>query len=170
MNEFSNITSENQVNKSRILNTLNTNKKTAKKAKDLGKSEFLKLLVTQLEHQDPLNPMEDKEFIAQMAQFSSLEQMVTMNNNMQELKKFSMMERLNSLLGKKVRVFDKKVGKEIVGRVEEVNLVFEEPRLRIGKGLYKSSDIIGIIYEEKNQITDKVTKSTNLMKKGVIKQ
>lgn len=44
-------------------------------SKELDKDAFLRLLVTQLQHQDPLNPMDDKEFISQLAQFSSLEQM-----------------------------------------------------------------------------------------------
>ena len=42
----------------------------------LGKVDFLRLLVTQLSHQDPLNPMKDTEFVAQLAQFSSLEQLI----------------------------------------------------------------------------------------------
>ncbi len=46
-----------------------------KTLKSLGKDDFLKLLVTQLTHQDPTEPMKDQQFVAQMAQFSSLEQM-----------------------------------------------------------------------------------------------
>ncbi len=51
----------------------------------MGKDDFLKLLVTQLSHQDPLNPVEDKEFIAQMAQFSTLEQIQNLNKNVESL-------------------------------------------------------------------------------------
>lgn len=49
---------------------------------NLWKDEFLKILMTQVQNQDPLNPVDDKEFISQMATFSSLEQMMNMNTTM----------------------------------------------------------------------------------------
>ncbi|MFA5575807.1 MAG: flagellar hook capping FlgD N-terminal domain-containing protein [Tissierellaceae bacterium] len=51
---------------------------------DLDKEAFLRLLTVQLSNQDPLNPMEDREFIAQLAQFSSLEQMQNLNKTLSD--------------------------------------------------------------------------------------
>ncbi|NLY76958.1 MAG: flagellar hook capping protein [Tissierellia bacterium] len=55
------------------------------KSSPLDKDAFLKLLVTQLQYQDPLSPMEDTEFIAQLAQFSSLEQVQNLNENIKTI-------------------------------------------------------------------------------------
>lgn len=71
----------------------------------LGKDEFLKILMTQLQNQDPLNPMEDKDFIAQMAQFTSLEQMVNMTSMIEEMvqtQQASQMINYQSFVGKDV--------------------------------------------------------------------
>ncbi len=52
---------------------------------DLGKDAFLKILITQLSNQDPLDPLKDTEFIAQMAQFSTLEQITNMNKSIEQM-------------------------------------------------------------------------------------
>lgn len=57
-----------------------------KPSKELGKDEFLQILVTQLRNQDPMQPLEDKEFISQMAQFSSLEQTMNMATELKSLR------------------------------------------------------------------------------------
>jgi flagellar basal-body rod modification protein FlgD len=54
-------------------------------SKALGQEAFLKLLVAQLQNQDPLNPQENYEFVAQLAQFSSLEQSIGINNRLDAL-------------------------------------------------------------------------------------
>jgi flagellar basal-body rod modification protein FlgD len=62
-----------------------TSSTTTKKNNELGQDAFLQLLTTQLAHQDPLSPMDNSEYIAQLAQFSSLEQLTTINSSMTSL-------------------------------------------------------------------------------------
>lgn len=90
---------ENQVNNfNKVLNDGKV------KSQNLGKDDFLKLLVTQLANQDPTKPMEDKEFIAQMAQFSSLEQMNNLNAEFNTVANRLASGQAVSLLGKEVTV------------------------------------------------------------------
>ncbi|MCK4257441.1 MAG: flagellar hook assembly protein FlgD [Halanaerobiales bacterium] len=90
----------------------------------LGKDDFLKLLVTQLQYQDPLNPMEDRDFIAQTAQFSSLEQMQNMNQNFSNLMRMQSISQMASLLGKDVSYFkpagETEEAEVLTGTVSEV--------------------------------------------------
>lgn len=72
----------------------------------LGKDAFLKLLIAQLQNQDPTEPMDDKQFIAQMAQFSSLEQMQNMTASMDKLlesQQQSQMMNYTTFIGKEVK-------------------------------------------------------------------
>lgn len=58
----------------------------AKNGNNLGKDEFLRILLTQISNQDPMQPLQDKEFIAQMAQFTSVEQLTNMAGEMKLLR------------------------------------------------------------------------------------
>ena len=57
-------------------------------SKELDRDAFLSLLITQLQNQDPLNPTDSVEFTAQLAQFSSLEQLGNVNENLEQLQNF----------------------------------------------------------------------------------
>jgi flagellar basal-body rod modification protein FlgD len=84
----------------------------------LGKDDFLKLLITELQYQDPSSPMEDKEFIAQMAQFSSLEQMTSMAGDFAKLASMIGGQEATSSVGKNVEIIE---GDNVIqGKVDAV--------------------------------------------------
>lgn len=87
----------------------------------LGKSDFLKLLVAQLRNQDPLKPMEDREFIAQMAQLNTVEQIHAMNASLTEFLNLETMAQASALIGKRVEAYWPG-GDVISGVVQEVIL------------------------------------------------
>jgi flagellar basal-body rod modification protein FlgD len=105
---------------------------------ELGKDEFLKILITQLTNQDPTEPMQDREFIAQMAQFSTLEQMTNMTGEFQKLGALLQSGQAMSVLGKTVDVV---LGDAIItGRVQEVS-GGEYPQVLVNGAYYDYSNV-----------------------------
>jgi flagellar basal-body rod modification protein FlgD len=103
-----------------LVNTINKEINGDKPAPNnvLDKNDFLEILITQLQNQDPTEPMKDKEFIAQMAQFSSLEQMTNMSENFSKLSGMINSSAAQNVLGKEVDITS--FGELISGRVESV--------------------------------------------------
>ncbi len=87
----------------------------------MDRNAFLRLLVTELRHQDPTQPMQDREFIAQMAQFSSLEQITGMNSAMQALQQSFRAGEAYSMLGRKVDYVNSATGEVVTGTVSRVS-------------------------------------------------
>lgn len=91
-----------------ILSHLNySNKPQEKKSNELGQSAFLELMITQMNNQDPLSPQDNTEFVAQLAQFSSVEGLERLNSNFQNFSNSFMSNQAlqaSSLVGRSVTV------------------------------------------------------------------
>jgi len=110
--------------------------------KELGKDDFLKLLITQLRYQDPTKPLEDKEFIAQTAQFSSLEALNNISSNISMLQKGFLVTQTLSLLGADVTL---QIGSELVdGTVSKIVFINGLPQIEVNGELYSTANIIKV--------------------------
>ena len=107
----------------------------------LGKDAFLQLLVTQMQYQDPLEPTADTEFISQLAQFSSLEEMQNLNESLDalanQLSYIQMQSFASNLVGKNVIMnID---GEYVAGKVQCVEMKDGIPYLAINEKTYAIS-------------------------------
>jgi len=124
-------------------------------SQEMGKDEFLQLLVAQLRNQDPLEPMQDMEFIAQMAQFSELEQIVNMNdtlNNSIDVDYITSQSIANSmvtsLLGKTVTADSDLV---YMDESNEVNIHYSlgGPATEVKISIYsETGELVDVIYDD----------------------
>jgi len=111
---------------------------------NLGKDDFLKILITQLSYQDPTAPMQDKEFIAQMAQFSSLEQMTAMAKDFSKLTAMISGSEASSSLGKNVEVVEGE--RTVQGAVQAVTRG-ENPQVLVNGAFYNWDKVVKVFAE-----------------------
>ncbi len=104
---------------------------------DLGQDAFLMLLMTQLQNQDPMNPMDNKEFIAQQAQFTQVSELQKMNTS---LGASNSLMQASSLIGKEVTLIDpENVKNEIKGTVTEAKFNGKEAGIVVNGKAYPIS-------------------------------
>jgi flagellar basal-body rod modification protein FlgD len=113
----------------------------------LGQEDFLKLLVAQLSAQDPMNPKKDTDFIAQMAQFSTLEQSKGMQSSLIALKSQQDLLQANALLGREVNLqIDK--DKSVTGVISAVNIEAGTPKIVVNGTAYDMSKLYSVSLAE----------------------
>ena len=110
----------------------------------MGKDDFLKILITQLAHQDPTAPMQDKEFIAQMAQFSSLEQMTNMASDFAKMARMLRGTEASTSLGKSVEIVQ---GDSTVYGVVQAVTREEQPQILVN-GTYYEWEKVFTVFDE----------------------
>lgn len=116
---------------------------TEKNEDPLGRDAFLTMLVAQLEHQDPLNPLEGTDFTAQLAQFSNLEQQFNINDNLEEIKEVLASQSEPDLL--------RYMGTEVSGRIDTMDVY---DGIASGSGTFSLNESTGVvvaIYNEDNE-------------------
>lgn len=105
----------------------------------LNQADFLKLLVTQMTQQDPLNPESDTDFAAQLAQFSSLQESTNMAGSLSNMQ-------ANSLIGSTVSVSSAtNSDTEITGVVTGVDMSDGNPEIQVNGQLYGLSQILSVL-------------------------
>jgi flagellar basal-body rod modification protein FlgD len=113
-------------------------------SKEMGQEEFMKILIAQLTHQDPTAPMEDKEFIGQMAQLQSLQNMSSMAKDFNRMANLLQGSEATAALGKNVEITD---GDSIVQG--KINAVTREGSSQVlVNGNYYAWDQVSKVFEE----------------------
>lgn len=116
-----------------------------------GQDAFLKLLVTQLRFQDPSEPVDNEEFLGQMAQFTGVEQMAKLNKTLEKLAGSSLKTEVVSLLGTNVTVIpsgqvlnEGQTPAQVEGIVDQIKFDGPIPMLRVNGKEYSFEDVVKV--------------------------
>jgi flagellar basal-body rod modification protein FlgD len=116
---------------------------TAATTQQVDKDLFLKLMVTQLRNQDPMNPTDSSQFLAQTAQFTSLEKLTSMADQSSQALSAQLAFGASGLVGKSVDYTDA-TGAQTNGKVDSVRFTSTGPVLSIGGADVSLSSIAGV--------------------------
>ena len=109
----------------------------------LNQKDFLNLLVAQLSAQDPMNPVSNTDFLAQLAQFSTLQQSQTMQQNLAALQSGQAVLQANDLLGRTVQVQPAQ-GQPVSGPVTAVHFQAGSPAITVNGQSYDLSQVLSV--------------------------
>jgi len=144
--------SEDQFQLNNFVRDFNLNlNPTRQPQQSLGKDDFLKILITQLSYQDPTAPMDDKQFIAQMAQFSTLEQMTSIAGDFSKLTSLLLGSEANSALGKGVEIME---GERIIQGVVQAVTREDTPQVLVNGRFFNWDQVIKVFAEENERSVD----------------
>ncbi len=112
----------------------------------LGSDAFLKLLVAQVQHQDPMDPADSTEMLQQTAMFSQVQALNNVQESQQELIGFQQGQMATGMVGQQVSGFDE-AGEEVTGLVEGVRFTDDGPRLQLADGELALRDVteVGVV-------------------------
>ncbi len=110
----------------------------------VSKDEFLKLFVAQLKNQSPMDPLKGHEFIAQLAQFSSVEQLTSLNASFADTMKFQQLTGGSEFIGKKATFVDPVAGGISSGVIQGAQVLDDSISVVIGNQEIPIANITGI--------------------------
>ncbi len=181
MNNLSSINNEVNMNRSRSVNKTENGTPIIEPGKETDKELFLKMLVAQMQNQDPFSPQDPTQYVTQLAQFTMLEQSMDLNDNMEYLIGMtngllvnSAMGAASSLIGKNVEVYApikddveniEEEPKTITGKVEDVHI--KDGIVYINVRDDKTQEIVSVEYAALLKVSNEEIKSNiNTENKG----
>lgn len=140
-----------------INSTVNYQTGTAKGKSNLGKDDFMNLMIAQLKHQDPLNPMDGTEFSAQLAQFSSLEQLSNLNEYVKQSidANYYLTQSINNALTANL------IGKQVKLSASDFQNKGQE-KINLGYNLNAEASIVKVNIYNENNVLVKTIEETGL--------
>lgn len=126
------------VNKEEYQYNPSTGTKTS--SQEVDKYTFLKLFMTQLQYQDPTSPQDTSEFLSQLAQYATLEQLASMNSEIEQLRQSQQMSEAAALIGRQVTVLTSDY-KFIDGEVEKASMINGAAYVSVNSELYSLDDV-----------------------------